>query len=130
MDPEDQAILQQLMGAQPNTGAVAQPQANAGNMAAAMSQVKNAIELLQQALPMLPVGNEMHEAVINAVKGLSKHMESSNQNQGMQMSGLVQMMQQMAQSAPTQQLAQAFPDMTNQVPAGMPQVQQQPQMAA
>lgn len=121
MGPEEQAALEQLMAQAPaNVGPVSQPQSNQGNVAAGMEMIKNAINMLQQALPLLPMGGELHDSAVNSVKMLSKHVESTQENQGLQMSGLVELIKNMSANAPMQQMAAAFPDASGQPPAGAP----------
>lgn len=53
------------------------PQASApgqGAQAMALQQVKMALDMLQNALPSLGTGSEVHRDVINAVSRLSRHM--------------------------------------------------------
>lgn len=86
---------------------VAVPQQNQGNMAQAMMQVKQGLELLQKALPMLPMGDETHTDVMQAIAKLSKHVakgQATGQDKGMQLQQLMQMIQQ-AKSAPNPALA-------------------------
>lgn len=46
----------------------------AGSSAQGMSKVKVGLEALQAALPMIPMGSELHADVMKAVSSISKHM--------------------------------------------------------
>lgn len=46
----------------------------AGNAAQGMAKVKVGLEALQAALPMLPMGGELHADVMKAVSSISKHL--------------------------------------------------------
>ena len=48
-----------------------------GAQASAMGHVKLAVDALQKALPQLPMGSDLHAAVLNAVSGITKHMDDS-----------------------------------------------------
>lgn len=83
------------------TGAASAPQAMAGAGTQSISAVKMALEALQKALPGLPMGTDLHTAVLKALTDLSKHVgESAGDN-----SGVVQQLAQMARQA--QQAPQA-----------------------
>lgn len=44
----------------------------AGSAAQGNNLIRTALEQLQKALPMLPLGSEEHKGVIDAIRGLSK----------------------------------------------------------
>jgi len=50
-----------------------QGQANPGNMGAAMLDVRNALQLLQRALPNIPMGSTEWSAVHKCIGDLAKH---------------------------------------------------------
>lgn len=100
-----------------NVGPVATPQGNPGNTQAAMTKVKNALQMLQSALPDIPMGNQLHSDVLNVVKSLSKHLSESNDNKGLELQQLIQMAKGSAQNAPTAALARMFPNQQNTPPA-------------
>jgi hypothetical protein len=56
----------------PSVGPLTQIQPKPGNVAGAAAKVKNAIAMLQEALPDLPIGSEEHTAVLDAAKALSR----------------------------------------------------------
>ena len=60
--------------------------------------LKGALQLLQKALPLLPLGSDMHNAAIKAVADLSKHIGEGAQDQGANVMQLMQMMRQGAQN--------------------------------
>lgn len=60
------------------------PGAMAGAGQAGISQVKTGLEMLQKALPGLPMGSEIHGAILKAVTDISKHMDQgADDNSGM-----------------------------------------------
>jgi hypothetical protein len=56
------------------TGPVTVPGAMAGTAAQGTNLVRAALELLQKALPTLPMGSDEHAAVLKSVQDLSKHV--------------------------------------------------------
>lgn len=71
----------------------------AGSQAAAMLQISQAIQQIQNALPNLPIGSEVHKATLKAVSDLSKHFQGPSDatdgaQQTMAQDNLRQMMQQ------------------------------------
>ena len=86
--------------AAPNIGAAAQPQGNSGNAAQAMSLVRNALEMIQKALPMLPMGSPLHGDLLKAVSSMSKHIDQSQMNKGVDLQSLLQMVKQSSQQSP------------------------------
>lgn len=88
-------------------------QQNQGNAAQAMSLVRNALEMLQKALPMIPMGSPQHEALLKAVSTLSKGMEHNEGNKGVDLQSLLQMARQSSQQSPVQALNRMHPDPTS-----------------
>lgn len=80
------------MPPRPNLGPVSQPSANPGNTAAAMLKIKNALHLLQEALPNLPMGDELHTVVLQTVTKLSKVAGGLPEHPGLQQQDLLGMM--------------------------------------
>lgn len=97
-----------LMQGSPNVGNPTQQQGNHGNMAAAMTKVKNAMNLLQEALPMIPMGNDLHAEVLGAVTKLSKHMKKGDESPQLDIASLLNSIKQKAQSAPQAALTRQF----------------------
>lgn len=109
-----------LAQAPANVGPVAMQQANQGNIAAAMIEVKNAVNILQKSLPLIPMGSPLHTDILNFVKGISKHLSQNEETQGIQIQSLLQMAKQAAQSSPMQAMARMFPPQTPNSPPAMP----------
>ena len=64
-----------------------------------MMQISQAIQQIQNALPNLPIGSELHKATLKAVTDLSKHYQGPSQatdgaQQTMAQDNLRRMMQQ------------------------------------
>lgn len=101
---------QQLAPAPEKTAPAAIPQGNQGNVSAAMMKVKNAVEMLQEALPLLPFGSEEHKEIITFLGKISKHASSGGgENPGLQLQSLIQQAKQSAESAPQKAMMRMFP---------------------
>lgn len=74
------------------TGAATAPGPMAGGAAQGLSKVKIGLEALQAALPMLPMGGELHADVMKAVSTISKHLQDQSQGGGNQIQQLMEMM--------------------------------------
>jgi len=72
------------MGSSPISTPSGSPGANAG----AMSKVREAINILQAALPELGIGTEPHKAVMNAISSISKYVPPSAEVPGVQQTAL------------------------------------------
>ena len=71
----------------------AQPTApGMGTQANSLMQVKQAVDMLQTALPGLGVGSEAHTAVLNALRQLSRHIPQGAPTAGTQQTQLQDMM--------------------------------------
>ena len=84
------------------------PTQDAGLQAQALSQVREAVNLLQQALPALQVGSDPQKAVLDSVSKLSKVVPASEAVPGVQMATLAGLQKQVGQDAMMQQLAGAL----------------------
>lgn len=84
------------------------PTPDAGLQADALSKVREAVNLLQMALPALDVGSDPQKAVLDAVTKLSKVVPASNAVPGVQMTQLVGLQKQAGQDQILQQLAAAM----------------------
>lgn len=62
-----------------------------GNAAQAMALVHTAIDALQRALPGLPMGSELHTAVLRTVTELSRRTNNEQGDKGSQLQALAQM---------------------------------------
>lgn len=100
-----------------NVGGPAVPQGNQGNAVQAMSLVRNALEMLQKALPLIPMGSPQHSDLLKAVSSISKHMDSSEGNKGVDIQSLLQMARQASQQSPVQALNRMHPPAPNAPPA-------------
>ena len=105
-----------LPGAMPPMGG-AGPATMAGPMAGSgqqgMASLKVGLESLQKALPQLPMGSALHQAVLKAVADIGKHLEKEGGSGGDQM-GAIQQLMEMARAAKTQ------PNMSAMMPGGAP----------
>lgn len=115
-----------LTQAMPNAGPISSPQGNQGNMQAAMSKISNGIKMLQEALPLIPMGNELHTKLLGAVKTLAEVMNKEGESPTspkLDISSILQMIKQHTQNAPQNAMARMMPAQgPNQSPAlGMPQ---------
>lgn len=99
-------------------GPVTMPSANAGNQVSAQAAIKNAGELLQQALLQIPMGSEHHTDLLNIVKKLSTITADSAPDPHAQMQSLVEMARKAAQGGQPPGLAGAMP--ATQVPPPTP----------
>ena len=109
-----------LPGAAPrapaNVGNVTVPSVNAGNQVAAHAAIKNAAELLQQALLQLPMGGESHTELLNIVKKLSTLTQEAQSDPAAQIQSLVQAARAASQRG-VPGLAGAMPAMPTPPPA-------------
>ena len=120
-------------GAAPaNIGSVTTPQPNAGNATAAMNDIRNALRMLEKALPAIPFDSDMHKEVLQTITKLSKNMNPGDGNEALELQSLLQMGRQMSQSAPMSALArmQAPAGGPPAMPGQPPQQSPEPPMAA
>lgn len=117
--PSPAAAPAAAMGA-PSANAIPAPSANAipaakppqmaqGNVAQALSLVRNALEMLQKALPMIPMGSPQHGDLLKAIGIISKHMEHDEGNKGVDLQSLLQMARGASQQSPVQAANRMFP---------------------
>lgn len=66
----------------------AAPSANLGANANAAGQVKQALIMLETALPKIGLDSPLHKAVTSAITNLAKHLPAGGQDQGIQQSML------------------------------------------
>lgn len=110
-----------------NAGAAAMPQANAGNVHAALIKVKNASKMLEEALPLIPFGSEEHIKLQKILTQLSEAVKKAGDNPQLQIASLQQSMKNQAQSAPQAAMARMFSAQQGQGQA--PATEQPPQAA-
>ena len=78
----------------------AQASPNHGAMANAAQAVKQAVLMLEQVLPQIEIGSELHQAVRSAINGLSKHVPKMAEQQGLQQSTIRDLALRARQMAP------------------------------
>ena len=104
MPPFPGQLPPSLMGGPPNAGGATAPHGNPGLATGSMGDVKIALEALQKALPSIPMGTELHKAVLDAVAKIGKHMSEAGDSPQMKMQALMQMIQKMKAGQPNQAL--------------------------
>jgi hypothetical protein len=97
------------------------PTPDAGLAADAMSKVREAVNLLELALPGIPLGSEPHKAILDAIQKLSKTAPPSAEVPGVQMTQLAGLQQKAKQSQMLQSLAASMGQGEN-VPPVQPQM--------
>lgn len=103
------------------TGPAAPQSPNLGEEAEALSNVQQAVQLLQKQLPKFQVGSDQQKVIMDAVKKLSELAPASAAPQGVQVSSLDKMRDEAKQSAMLRMLlgSQSAPLSAPQ-PAGPP----------
>lgn len=91
-----------------NAGAATMPQANAGNVHAALTKVKAAAKMLQEALPLIPIGSEKHLKLMKIVSELSKEIGEVGENSQQESAALQAAAQNIAKQAPMNNMARMF----------------------
>jgi hypothetical protein len=61
--------------------------------------VKAALDLLQKALPQLPMGSKLHTSVMKSISDVSKHLTEEGGGGGKDASSIIQELMQAARSA-------------------------------
>jgi hypothetical protein len=95
-----------------HAGPATMGQGNPGNVAAAMMQIKNAVEMLQKALPAIPMGTPLHEKVLKVTGELAKELSQTGggENQALQLQSLVQQLRSQSQQQPLSALSKLYPN--------------------
>lgn len=91
-----------------NAGAATMPQGNAGNVNAALTKIKAATKMLQEALPLIPIGHEKHLKLMKIVSELSKEIGEASENPQQQSAALQAAAQNVAKEAPMANMARMF----------------------
>jgi hypothetical protein len=91
-----------------NAGAATMPQANAGNVQAALTKVKAATKMLQEALPLIPIGSEKHLELMEVIKKLSKAVGEAGESPQQESAALQAAAQNIAKQAPQAAMAKMF----------------------
>lgn len=101
-----------LAQAAPNGGPISAPQGNQGNVQAAMAKISSGLKMLQEALPLVPMGNELHSKLLGAVKTISEAMHKEGDSPStpkLDISSILQMIKQHTQNAPQNAMAKMMP---------------------
>lgn len=105
MPPFGGPIPPTMMPAPPGAGPAVAPHGNQGNTTQGLGDVRIALEALQRALPSIPMGTELHKAVIDSIKKIGTHMTEMQDSPQMKLQNLMQMIQRVRQAQPNQALA-------------------------
>ena len=90
------------------SGPISMPTGNPGQQANALAKVREAIKMLEGALPNIPTGSEPYKAVLDAITKISKHVAPSAEVPGVQQTALRDLGQQAQQSAMMQSLMRSL----------------------
>ena len=88
------------MGASP----ISVPSGSPGSAAGAMSKVREAVKILQTALPEMPMGSDAHKAVLSAISSISKYVPPSSEVPGVQQTALRDLQQNAGKNQMLQQV--------------------------
>jgi hypothetical protein len=99
-------------------------------MVAAMAKVREAVRIMEQTLPDLEIGSDQHDAVITALKALTKAYPATEEMPGIQNSALMGLQRDAREGAAMQQLMRVMqgggggglPGMQAEPPGGAPQM--------
>lgn len=95
--------------APPNAGPAVAPHGNPGQTTQGLGDIRIALDALQKALPTIPMGTELHNAVIDAVKKIGMHMTQMQDSPQMKMQNLLAMVARARAAQPNQALAGLAP---------------------
>ena len=76
------------------------PTPNRGQEAASLAMIRNAVDMLTKALSGLGAESEPGQAILTALKALSKHVPQGATTPGAQQAGMQQFMMEQRQKAP------------------------------
>lgn len=96
------------------------PSGNPGLAANAMAQVREAVSLLQMALPNIPMGSELHSKVLKTITDLSKSAPASEASPGIQQTAIKDLAAQQQQMAPMVALMRSMGGQGSMGMAGQP----------
>lgn len=91
-----------------NAGSATMPQANAGNIQAALTKIKAGTKMLQEALPLIPIGHEKHIKLMKIVSELSKEISEVGDHPQQESASLQAAAQNVAKNAPQAAMAKMF----------------------
>ena len=98
------------MGAPPaNVGPVTIPQSNPGNIKGAIEKLHAAAQLINDALPQIPLGTPLHTAALKIATDLNKHIGEAKENAQGTVQTMLQAIQQMKQNPQMAALHQGGP---------------------
>jgi hypothetical protein len=86
-------------------GPAVAPHGNPGAASQGLGDIQTALQALQKALPSIPMGTEMHTAVIDAIKKIGTHMTEMQNSPQMQIQNLLAMIAKAKQGQPNAGLA-------------------------
>jgi len=81
-----------------NLGPHTIPQSNPGNLKGAIEKLTAAAQLINEALPQIPLGTPLHAAALKIATDLNKHLGDAKENAQGTMQTMVQAIQQMRQN--------------------------------
>ena len=101
--------LAALMAPTPGPASPAgEPSGNPGAVADGLTQVREATNMLEMALPKLEIGSETHKAVLDSIQKLSKIVPSSAAVPGVQNTTLLGLQKKAQEDAMLAQLARGM----------------------
>ena len=89
-------------------GPIALPTANPGGQAKALTKVREALKILETALPDLAPGTPPYKTVLDAITKISKHISAGDAVPGVQQTALRDLAQQGQQNSMLQQLMKSM----------------------
>lgn len=92
-----------------NVGGATSPGGQMGNVSQAIAKVRSALQMLEEALPMIPSGHDMHVKVLQQAKDLAKALKDVGNDPGLQIQSMLQSVRQQMKQAPTNAMARIFP---------------------
>lgn len=87
---------------------ISAPSGNPGSNANAMAKIREAVKILEQALPDLPTGSDPYKATLSAIQGISKHVSPADEVPGVQKTALRDLSQQADKSGMMQALQRSM----------------------
>lgn len=106
--PPEGGIPSPLAQAPANAGPMAMPQGNQGNISAALVKVRASMKMLEESLPLIPMTNDLHTDILNALKQFAKHMKEDAENSQLEAASLQAAAQNVVRQAPVAQMARIF----------------------
>ena len=102
-----------------NLGPVTIPQSNPGNVMQALEKLHLANKLINEALPQIPLGSELHTAMLKMATELTKHLGKAKEGALNEAQTLRDLMAN-ARNSPNMQALGRMPQTPNQPPAMVP----------